>query len=40
MPASAGSNSLNNHPLAGKAKVKLSRGDILRITTPGGGGWG
>lgn len=38
-PARAGANSLNNTPLAGKSKVKLSRGDILRITTPGGGGW-
>jgi N-methylhydantoinase B len=38
--AASGANSLNNQPVAGKAKVKLSRGDVLRIITPGGGGWG
>jgi N-methylhydantoinase B len=38
--AAAGANSINDSPLAGKAKVKLSRGDVLRIITPGGGGWG
>jgi N-methylhydantoinase B len=39
-PASAGANSINDVPIPGKAKFKLSRGDILRIITPGGGGWG
>ena len=38
--ASSGANSVNNLPVAGKAKIKLSRGDVLRIVTPGGGGWG
>jgi N-methylhydantoinase B len=27
-------------PLPGKFSRRLSRGDILRIETPGGGGWG
>jgi N-methylhydantoinase B len=27
-------------PLTGKSLVKLDEGDVLRITTPGGGGWG
>lgn len=27
-------------PLPGKATVELAAGDILRIATPGGGGWG
>ena len=26
--------------IAGKARVRLSRGQLLRIVTPGGGGWG
>jgi N-methylhydantoinase B len=39
-PAQSGANAINNAPIGGKAKVKLSRGDVLRITTPGGGGWG
>jgi N-methylhydantoinase B len=38
--ARAGANSINDQPIGGKAKVKLSRGDVLRIVTPGGGGWG
>jgi N-methylhydantoinase B len=38
--AAAGANFINGSPVAGKAKVKLSRGDVLRIVTPGGGGWG
>jgi N-methylhydantoinase B len=36
----AGANAINNQPIAGKSRIKLSRGDILRIQTPGGGGWG
>jgi N-methylhydantoinase B len=38
--ASSGVNSMNNQSVGGKAKIKLSRGDVLRIITPGGGGWG
>jgi N-methylhydantoinase B len=26
--------------VAGKARFRLKRGDVLRIRTPGGGGWG
>jgi N-methylhydantoinase B len=44
-PALAGRNSIidtdgTETPIGGKARVKLSRGQILRIVTPGGGGWG
>jgi N-methylhydantoinase B len=44
-PARAGQNSIvhpdgSETPLPGKSRVKLSRGQILRIITPGGGGWG
>ena len=35
-----GRNLLNGAPLAAKAAVTLQAGDILRIETPGGGGWG
>jgi len=38
--ARSGANSVNNQSVGGKAKIKLSRGDVLRIVTPGGGGWG
>jgi N-methylhydantoinase B len=38
--AGSGANSVNDQPVGGKAKIKLSRGDVLRIITPGGGGWG
>lgn len=31
---------LNGVPLAPKASALLERGDVLRIETPGGGGWG
>jgi N-methylhydantoinase B len=44
-PAAHGENTLAPRnrpelPLGGKATFKLARGDVLRITTPGGGGWG
>jgi N-methylhydantoinase B len=39
-PARAGANSLNDSPISGKARIKLARGDVLRIITPGGGGFG
>lgn len=35
-----GRNLLNGVPLASKAAVALKPGDMLRIETPGGGGWG
>jgi N-methylhydantoinase B len=28
------------HPLPSKCTLSLMRGDVLRIKTPGGGGWG
>ena len=36
----AGANLLNGTPLASKTTLRLAEGDILRIETPGGGGWG
>ena len=39
-PAEPGRNLLNGRELPGKATVDLTSGDILRIETPGGGGWG
>jgi N-methylhydantoinase B len=39
-PARAGANSINGNPIGGKAKVKLVKGDVLRVITPGGGGFG
>lgn len=43
--AAAGSNSIiapegTERPLAGKARFVLRKGEVLRIATPGGGGWG
>lgn len=35
-----GRNSLNAQPLTGRVAVTMHRGDVLRIETPGGGGWG
>lgn len=35
-----GRNLLNGEPLGGRAAVTLRAGDVLRIETPGGGGWG
>jgi N-methylhydantoinase B len=35
-----GLNQLNGTPLGSKTTVRLAAGDILRIETPGGGGWG
>jgi N-methylhydantoinase B len=35
-----GANLLNGSPLPAKATRRLSPGDVLRIETPGGGGWG
>jgi N-methylhydantoinase B len=38
--AIAGKNLLNGTALPSKTTIRLSAGDILRIETPGGGGWG
>jgi N-methylhydantoinase B len=35
-----GRNVLNNQPLPAKTNRRLAAGDVLRIETPGGGGWG
>src|SRR2546428_696575 len=35
-----GSTCLNDVPLAPKVSVSLAPGDVLRLETPGGGGWG
>jgi len=35
-----GINRLNDAPVASKATLRLAAGDVLRIETPGGGGWG
>ena len=34
-----GANTLNGRPVGGKIRLALRRGDVLRIETPGGGGW-
>jgi N-methylhydantoinase B len=39
-PGAQGRNLLNGHELPAKATVDLSAGDVLRIETPGGGGFG
>ncbi len=38
-PGEAGVNLLNEERLAGKTKIDLQPGDLLRIGSPGGGGW-
>jgi N-methylhydantoinase B len=35
-----GRNSVNGEPVAAKAEGTLAAGDVLRIETPGGGGYG
>ena len=35
-----GSTCLNGVPLASKVSMSLAPGDVLRVETPGGGGWG
>jgi N-methylhydantoinase B len=39
-PGAPGRNLLNGRELAAKATAELEPGDVLRIETPGGGGWG
>jgi len=36
----AGANLLNGHAVGSKITLRLAAGDVLRIETPGGGGWG
>jgi N-methylhydantoinase B len=35
-----GSNTFNGKALPGKISMMAATGDVLRIETPGGGGWG
>jgi len=39
-PGETGRNLLNEEPLLGRAAVTMRPGDVLRVETPGGGGWG
>ena len=39
-PGAAGENTLNGEPLAAKTTFSTQPGDVLRVATPGGGGWG
>ncbi|HXV02879.1 MAG TPA: hydantoinase B/oxoprolinase family protein [Gaiellaceae bacterium] len=39
-PGRAGRNFLNGNALPSKTTVDLESGDVLRLETPGGGGWG
>jgi N-methylhydantoinase B len=39
-PGEAGFNLLNGREVPAKVKLELEQGDILRVETPGGGGWG
>ena len=35
-----GVNNINGEPIAAKGSHELKAGDLIRIETPGGGGWG
>jgi N-methylhydantoinase B len=39
-PGAPGRNLLNDQPVAAKTNLRLDAGDVIRIETPGGGGWG
>jgi N-methylhydantoinase B len=39
-PGAPGANSVNGRPIGGRAALTLKPGDVLRVETPGGGGWG
>jgi N-methylhydantoinase B/oxoprolinase/acetone carboxylase alpha subunit len=39
-PGALGMNLLNGKPLPHRVSLEVSPGDVLRIETPGGGGWG
>jgi N-methylhydantoinase B/oxoprolinase/acetone carboxylase alpha subunit len=35
-----GRNALDGRPVGGRAALALTPGSVLRVETPGGGGWG
>jgi N-methylhydantoinase B len=39
-PGAPGANSVNGRPIGGRAAFSMEPGDVLRVETPGGGGWG
>ena len=39
-PGAAGRNLLNGRNLDGKASIDAEAGDLIRVETPGGGGYG
>ena len=39
-PGARGMNLLNGKPLKHRVTIDVSPGDVLRVETPGGGGWG
>ena len=39
-PGAVGRNFVNGKPVGGKYSSKLPKGSVIRIETPGGGGWG
>jgi len=39
-PGAPGANLVNGAVLPSKVTLRLAAGDVLRIETPGGGGWG
>jgi N-methylhydantoinase B len=39
-PGARGRNELNGQELPPKVNVPLAAGDVVTVTTPGGGGWG
>jgi N-methylhydantoinase B len=39
-PGQPGVNSVNGSSLGGRVSQSLEPGDVLRVETPGGGGWG
>jgi N-methylhydantoinase B len=39
-PGAAGRNTVNSRRIGAKARARLEAGDVVTITTPGGGGFG
>ena len=39
-PGKSGVNLLNGEAIGGRQTVEVNKGDVLRVETPGGGGWG